>query len=109
MINFISTSNGAPVIYAPLSLIILVSGLKDLFEDNKRKKDDNRENSSKTLILTEHGFQPRRWREIRVGDIIKVQDGEFIPADIVLLKTSEENGINKGLQDNLNRNLLHRN
>ena len=92
MVKSISTSGGHPVIYAPLSVIILVSALKDLLEDLKRGKDDKKENNSKTHKLTAQGFKPCKWRDLRVGDVIKIYDGEFIPADTLLLKTSEENG-----------------
>ncbi|KAJ3210559.1 hypothetical protein HK099_008217 [Clydaea vesicula] len=32
------------------------------------------------------------WRKISVGDIIKVEDKEIIPADLILLKTDHEDG-----------------
>lgn len=40
MIPQISVSGGFPVIFIPLSIVVGVSGLKDLFEDLKRKKSD---------------------------------------------------------------------
>lgn len=53
MIDEISTSGGYPVTYAPLTVIILVSALKDLFEDLKRNKSDREENMSQVLVLNE--------------------------------------------------------
>ena len=41
MIPQISISGGFPVIFIPLSIVVSVSALKDLFEDLKRKKSDN--------------------------------------------------------------------
>ncbi len=40
MIPDISTSNGLPIIYFPLSVIILATAIKDIIEDFKRKKSD---------------------------------------------------------------------
>lgn len=33
------------------------------------------------------------WKSFRVGDIVKVNNGQFFPADIVLLSSSYESGI----------------
>ena len=38
-------------------------------------------------------FESRPWREVRVGTIVQVQGGEEIPADLVLLTSSEANGV----------------
>lgn len=40
MIRSISTSEGLPVIFGPLSTILLMTALKDLFEDLKRSRQD---------------------------------------------------------------------
>ena len=106
MVKSISTSGGHPVIYAPLSVIIAISAIKDLFEDLKRRSDDNKENNSRTYKLTQSGFMPCKWRDIRVGDIIKVHDGDFIPADILLIKSSESNGIYRKTACSMFRNML---
>lgn len=34
-----------------------------------------------------------RWQEIRVGDIVHLSNEEVIPADILLLKSSEPHGV----------------
>ena len=72
MIEPISSSEGEPLIYVPLFVIVAISATKDMFEDLARKKDDSRENNSKSRRLTADGFQECRWEQIRVGDIIKV-------------------------------------
>ena len=45
MIPDISTSEGLPVLYLPLAVIIIVTGIKDFFEDNKRRISDSIENN----------------------------------------------------------------
>jgi P-type E1-E2 ATPase len=37
-------------------------------------------------------FTPSGWRDIRCGDIIFLQDGDHLPADVVFLMSSQENG-----------------
>ena len=51
MIPQISTSKGVPVIFGPLIFIIILTALKDLFEDLKRLTQDNEENNKKVQRL----------------------------------------------------------
>ena len=92
LIKEISTSSGIPVTLAPLSFILLVSALKDLYEDLKRHKSDFDENNRKTLVLRESGFKVTAWDQLMVGDIIKVNENEYFPADVLILRTSELKG-----------------
>ena len=66
MIKEISTSNGVPVNFGPLSIILFVTALKvlqfvsinfnkDLFEDMKRHNSDSEENNRKVELLTNSG------------------------------------------------------
>ena len=50
VIEPISISRGKPVILFPLLFVILMSAIKDLIEDIKRKKADDLENNSKVLV-----------------------------------------------------------
>jgi len=92
IIKEISTSGGVPVTFFPLSFILFVTALKDIYEDLKRHRSDHEENSRKTLVLTENGFKKTTWEKLLVGEIIKVQENEYLPADILILRTSEPKG-----------------
>ena len=94
-IKEVSYSGGSPVILLPLSFVIAVNGLKDIYEDFKRKKTDSLENNSKCEVYdnTSNQFITKKWSLIKLGDIIKVKNNEQFPADIVLLTSSDENGI----------------
>jgi len=48
MIESLSITEGRPIILAPLSVIILVTMIKDLYEDHMRKKADSEENDRYT-------------------------------------------------------------
>lgn len=91
-ISEISTSNGIPVTLAPLSVILIVTAIKDIYEDLKRHYSDNEENTRKTLVLGENGFKVTTWQQLTVGDIVKVQNNEYFPADILILRSSEPKG-----------------
>jgi len=73
-IKEISVSGGTPDIFAPLAVIILITALKDLYEDIRRHRSDREENNktcmtynAETLVL-----ERKSWHQLRVGHIIKV-------------------------------------
>ena len=41
----------------------------------------------------EKQFSERSWKEVRVGDFVKVVSNEIVPADLLLLHTSDLNGV----------------
>jgi phospholipid-transporting ATPase len=89
----ISVSNGIPNILLPLSLVLTVSAIKDLAEDLKRRRSDKEENN-RTVKRRRYGvWQQVKWKDIEVGDIIQVEKNEYFPADILLLYSSEQNGL----------------
>lgn len=89
----ITTSGGVPSILLPLILVLIVSGIKDLLEDLKRRKSDNEENAKLVLCRKQKMWVETMWRELCVGDIVKVQSGHTFPADLILLSTSDSSGI----------------
>ena len=94
-IKALSYSGGAPLMLIPLAFVVCLNGIKDIYEDFKRKKSDKKENNTQCLIYNpmSHQFEKRKWHEIRLGDIIKVENNQQFPADLLLLSTSDENGI----------------
>lgn len=59
----------------------------------KRHAQDRSLNSSQALVLVDSQFQPRPWRRVRVGDILRLESDGFIPADMVLISSSEPEGL----------------
>ena len=53
----------------PLGFVILVSMVKDIFEDLKRHRSDNTENNMKVLIGDENTgeFKHNFWKFVQVG------------------------------------------
>ena len=88
-------SGGSPIILLPLSFVIFLNGIKDIYEDFKRKKSDRLENNSKCLVYDNNSedFIIKKWAQIKLGDIIKVNNNEQFPADLILLSSSDKNGI----------------
>ena len=68
--------------------------IKDAFEDYKRYKSDKSENEALTTVMskTDFTFSPCQTQKINVGDIVRVDNDQTIPSDILLLKTSDPKG-----------------
>ena len=52
-IQIISISEGIPTIFLPLVVIVAVTAIKDFYEDYKRKKSDQEENTRRVLVWDE--------------------------------------------------------
>jgi phospholipid-transporting ATPase len=55
----------------------------------KRHRADTEVNNSMCRVLRLGTFVTVRWKHVVVGDIVKVTNGQFFPADLVLLASSE--------------------
>ncbi|XP_072306929.1 phospholipid-transporting ATPase IB isoform X2 [Eucyclogobius newberryi] len=73
----------------PLIFILTVAGIKEIIEDYKRHKADNTVNKKKTTVLRNGAWQTIIWKQVAVGDIVKVTNGQHLPADIVIMSSSE--------------------
>jgi len=78
----------------PFMFVIIVSLIREAIEDYKKTKFDKFSNNSPTLIWHRESreFLKEKWANIHIGDIIKIEKNEMIPADVLVLKTSKENG-----------------
>ena len=87
----ISNANGKPIILMPLCIVVIVNSIKDFYEDWKRKKSDDEENNRKVEVydLDMEKFVIKKWKDVFVGNIIKVKKGEYFPADCVLISSTD--------------------
>ncbi|KAI1412851.1 phospholipid-translocating P-type ATPase [Hypoxylon sp. FL1857] len=77
----------------PLGVVLLISAGKELVEDYRRKQADSALNNSKARVLRGSSFEETKWINVAVGDIVRVESEEPFPADIVLLASSEPEGL----------------
>ena len=64
--------------------------MKEAVDDYKRYKKDMEQNTQKFIKLTKTGEISLTSAEISVGDLIKIHQNERIPADMVLIYTSDK-------------------
>ncbi|XP_072567472.1 phospholipid-transporting ATPase IB isoform X3 [Paramormyrops kingsleyae] len=73
----------------PLIFILTVAGIKEIIEDYKRHKADNTVNKKKTTVLRSGSWQNVIWKQVAVGDLVRVTNGQHLPADMVIVSSSE--------------------
>uniref|UniRef100_A0A673YPK1 Phospholipid-transporting ATPase n=1 Tax=Salmo trutta TaxID=8032 RepID=A0A673YPK1_SALTR len=69
----------------PLIFILTVAGIKEIIEDYVSRTDTARQ----TQLLRNGAWQTIIWKQVAVGDIVKVTNGQHLPADMVIVSSSE--------------------
>ncbi|KAL2340738.1 hypothetical protein Fmac_008678 [Flemingia macrophylla] len=78
----------------PLSIIIGATMVKEGIEDWRRKKQDIEVNNRRAILHKGDGlFEYTEWKNLRVGNIVKIMKDEFFPADLLLLSSSYEDAV----------------
>ncbi|EGT53529.1 hypothetical protein CAEBREN_03693 [Caenorhabditis brenneri] len=77
----------------PFLIILSVSALKEIFEDVKRRRSDNKVNAFSVEILVDGQWVEKEWKDVKVGDFIRVDNDSLFPADLLLLSSSEQQGM----------------
>ena len=78
----------------PICIVLLSDAVKDLYEDIRRAKQDDRINSRDSQCYDKKSghYYRKRWKDLQVGDVIKVVCKEEAPTDILIIDTSDEFG-----------------
>ena len=77
----------------PLFIVLVVSAIVELVEDYRRRQSDGALNNSKAQVLRGSSFESTKWVNVAVGDIVRVESEESFPADILMLASSEPEGL----------------
>ncbi|KAM4808817.1 phospholipid-transporting ATPase IC [Rhinophrynus dorsalis] len=77
----------------PLLLVLGITAIKDLVDDIARHKMDNEINNRPSEVIADGRFKKTKWKNICVGDVIRINKNEFIPADVLLLSSSDPNSL----------------
>ncbi|KAI0869211.1 hypothetical protein GGS24DRAFT_171302 [Hypoxylon argillaceum] len=123
------STTGSYTTIVPLLFFVLLTILKEGYDDYKRHRLDKLENANVTTVLRsaasevvvstskwpwfnkksrtktydtdpsiddkdgDYSWAQVEWSDVKVGDIVKLQRDEEVPADIILLHATGENGI----------------
>ncbi|XP_076004758.1 phospholipid-transporting ATPase VA [Genypterus blacodes] len=93
LLNFVPVVNAfqPELALAPVVFILSVTAIKDLWEDYRRHRSDKEINHMDCLVYSrgEKRYVEKYWKEIRVGDFIRLRCNEILPADVLLLSSSD--------------------
>ena len=108
------STTGTYTTIVPLLFFVTLSMAKEGYDDLRRYKLDKAENTSTASVLqadkpivvgsgdssdissmgsNSDTWREVRWKDVRVGDVVKLERDEAAPADLVVLHAKEANGI----------------
>jgi len=79
--------------FLTLVFVMTVTAAKEGYEDYKRFQADIEQNSMIVKVLRGSRWVKVGWAEVVVGDLVKVEDKEDFPTDMVLVSSSLEEGL----------------
>ncbi|XP_066246628.1 probable phospholipid-transporting ATPase IM isoform X2 [Euwallacea similis] len=77
----------------PLIGVLGLTAIKDAYDDIQRHVSDSQVNNRKSLVVRNGKLVQEKWSAVQVGDIIRIDNNTFIAADLLLLTSSEPNGL----------------
>ncbi|KAJ6635423.1 Phospholipid-transporting ATPase ID, partial [Pseudolycoriella hygida] len=77
----------------PLIGVLALTAVKDAYDDIQRHVSDSQVNNRRSKTLRNGKLIDEKWSGVQVGDVIRMENNQFIAADILLLSSSEPNGL----------------
>ena len=74
----------------PLAFVLTVTMTKEALDDIQRRRRDREMNNEMYEVI--NSSKPVPSKDLKVGDLIRIHKGSRIPADLVLLQSSEPSG-----------------
>ncbi|XP_054265699.1 phospholipid-transporting ATPase VD isoform X2 [Macrosteles quadrilineatus] len=97
LLNWFPSINafGKEIAIIPVTFVLGVTAIKDLFEDRRRHASDKRINNTtvRVYVSEEERYKKLPWKDVRVGDLLHLSNNEVIPADVLLLRSSDPQGL----------------
>ncbi|XP_035529644.1 probable phospholipid-transporting ATPase VD [Morone saxatilis] len=100
---FLALLNWVPVVEAfqkeitmiPLLVVLTVIAIKDALEDYRRYLFDKKVNNNVVQVFCgkQKAYIDQCWKDVRVGDLVRLSCNEIIPADMLLLYSSDPRGV----------------
>ncbi|XP_033829471.1 phospholipid-transporting ATPase IA isoform X2 [Periophthalmus magnuspinnatus] len=77
----------------PLLFILVVAAVKEIIEDLKRHNADSVVNKKECQVLRNGAWEIVHWEKVAVGEVVRAANGDHLPADLVILSSSEPQGM----------------
>ena len=88
-IKILSTKSASSALI-PFLMVIGIGLVMDLIEEIKRYRNDLQTNNTNTKVYKNGTFINKKWSDIKIGNMIKVKKDEIIPADLLVLCSSNK-------------------
>ncbi|XP_047319881.1 phospholipid-transporting ATPase 3-like [Impatiens glandulifera] len=94
ILSFTPVSPVSPITnIVPLSMVLFASLLKEAWEDWKRFLNDKTINNTPIEVLIGQEWQNTTWKDLQVGDVVKIKQDGFFPADLLFLASTNADGV----------------
>ncbi|XP_054000747.1 phospholipid-transporting ATPase VD [Hylaeus anthracinus] len=97
LLNWVPAINafGKEVAMIPVIFVLGVTAVKDYFEDRRRLSSDRRVNNStcRVYVGEDDRYAKVAWKDLKVGDLVHLSNNELVPADVLLLRSSDPRGV----------------
>uniref|UniRef100_A0A8C9UMK0 Phospholipid-transporting ATPase n=1 Tax=Spermophilus dauricus TaxID=99837 RepID=A0A8C9UMK0_SPEDA len=80
-------------LFAPLVCLLAVRAARDLMDDIGRHRSDKAINNRPCQILTGKRFSWKKWKDLCVGDVVRLSKDSVVPADLLLLASTEPSSL----------------
>jgi len=96
ILQFLPVSSVSPTTWFPLTVVLLTNMVKEACEDMNRAKLDHEVNGRTVQALNPMVAQGGErlvsefWKNVYVGHVLFVKEDEALPADVIVLATSDE-------------------
>lgn len=77
----------------PLIGVLALTAVKDAYDDIQRHLSDSQVNNRRSKTFRNGKLVDEKWSGVQVGDVIRMENNQFVAADILLLSSSEPNGL----------------
>ena len=81
----------------PLVVVLSINAVKEIYDDYFRHRSDAVVNSSEVEVISSDdgvdGGRMTKWRDLAVGDVVRVRGNTEFPADLVLIQSSDQQGL----------------
>ncbi|XP_036138171.1 phospholipid-transporting ATPase IK-like [Molossus molossus] len=77
----------------PLVCLFIIRATRDLVDDIGRHISDRIVNNRPCQMLVGKSFLCKKWKELCVGDLVRLHEDNIVPADVLLLSSTEPSSL----------------